>query len=456
LDAFFLAAGGIDIARIMKRKKFHLTISQVIMLSFMSVILTGALILTLSACGNKPTGFIDALFTATSAVCVTGLVVVNTGAHFTTLGQIAIMILIQVGGLGVMTFSALGVVLMGGQLSYRFRLILKEALNRLTTRDVTSIVVHIILATFIIEGIGFLILWGRWSFEFGPKQACWYALFHSVSAFCNAGFGLFSDNLMKYRADPFITLTICGLIISGGIGFTVILELKDFRITRKLSLHSRTAIYVTLSLLTAGTILIFFFENQRSPEFFHTLSFGEKVLVSFFQSTSARTAGFNTIDIGSMCEASLVVLIFLMFIGASPGGTGGGVKTTTFATLLATLIAIIRGRGDVTILGRRLDHEMLFKTFTIIIVSGILVCGVTLAMLAFHERRLMNVLFEVTSAFGTVGLSTGITPKLSDPEKLLIIFTMFAGRIGPLTLALSLAEGKIKRVKYPEGHLLVG
>ncbi|MFA6451602.1 MAG: TrkH family potassium uptake protein [bacterium] len=441
----------------MKRKKPILTISQIIMLSFFTVIMIGSFVLVLPISGNQPTKYIDALFTVTSAVCVTGLVVVDTGTHFTTFGHAAILLMIQIGGLGVMTFSALGVVLMGGQLSYRFRLILKEALNRLNLRDVKSIVVKIILATLMFEGIGFLILAARWSFDMSVGKACWYALFHSVSAFCNAGFALFSDNLMSYRSDIFVNGAISLLIIFGGIGFTVILELKDFRITKKLSFHSKAALLMTATLLSVGTVLIFVFENTHSPEYFSKLPLFEKILVSFFQSVSARTAGFNSINIGAMTQASLLALIFLMFIGASPGGTGGGIKTTTFVCLMGSLIAVIRGHSEVVILKRRLSGDLLLKTFTITIVSLILVCSITILIMGISNRSLIDVLFEVMSAFGTVGLSTGITPTLSVVEKLLIIITMFAGRIGPMTLAIALAEeSRRKRVKYPEGQLLIG
>lgn len=431
---------------------------QVVILSFACTILTGAFLLLLPFSHTRPTSFIDALFTSTSAVCVTGLITVDTAKHWTTIGQVIIMLLIQVGGLGVMTFSAIGVILMGGQLSHRMGLILKEALNQLSMKGIGYVVKYILIMTFAIEGAGFILLTIRWSRDFPFGQACWYGLFHTVSAFCNAGFSLFSDNLTQWRDDLFINGAIAGLLIIGGIGFTVLLEIREFPHTRKLSTHSKLALSITALLLVGGTILILVFETFRPPYSYEHYNFFDKLITSFFQSASARTAGFNTIDVGAMSEASLFALILLMFIGASPGGTGGGIKTTTFGALAASLIAIARGNPDVTVFKRRLAPDLLLRAFTIALLSISLVSLVALIMTAIEGgKNHLKVLFEVTSAFGTVGLSTGITPYLTTAEKYIIVITMYAGRVGPLTLAIALAErAKKSRVKYPDGNILIG
>jgi len=436
-----------------------LTISQILVLGFASVIFIGGVLLWLpfSGSGGIQTKFIDALFTSTSAVCVTGLVVVDTGSHFSRLGHVIIMLLIQVGGLGIMTFSLLAVILMGGHVSHRFQLILKEALNRVTIRDIVSVAKSVVMLTFMIEAVGMMILFLRWRNDLPPLTAAFYSLFHSISAFCNAGFALFSDNIASYVGDPTINLTMASLIISGGIGFTVLIELTRLHKIRRLSVHSKLALSITAVLIFAGMVGLYFCESLHSAWFRQDLTPAERLFAAFFQSVSARTAGFNTIDIGAMSGAGLLLIIILMFIGASPGGTGGGIKTTTFGAVIASLVAMVKGEKDVQVFNRRIPQDTLQKALTIGLISTMLVTGMTLLMLLFKQRDFMKVLFEVVSAFGTVGYSTGITPDLTLPEKIIIIITMFCGRLGPLTMAVALAESRVKKnVRVPEGGILIG
>lgn len=436
-----------------------LSIPRTLAGGFLGIAFLGAVLLwlPLSTTGGKGVDFLTALFTSVSAVCVTGLVVVDTGSFWSPFGQVVILALMQIGGLGIMTFSALVVVLTGGQISYRFRTVLKESLNRLQVKGVVGIAKSVITISLIIEGAGFLVFLAKWVGHYPFHIACWYALFHSVSAFCNAGFSLFPDSFIQWRGDFVINFVLSALILLGGIGFTVILELSEIRRIRKLSIHSRFAILMTVVLVVGGGLLIFLFETLKMHGNFTELSAGEVFLSSIFQSVTTRTAGFNTLDIGAMSDASHFLMIILMFIGASPGGTGGGIKTTTFGALMATLYSIIRGRRDVTIFDRRISHDLLLRAFTIALLFIGTIAGGTLVMVAIEGRHLMSILFEVTSALGTVGLSTGITPYLTSVERIVIIVMMFAGRVGPLTLALALGGSrKYGLVRKPEGEVLVG
>jgi trk system potassium uptake protein TrkH len=441
------------------RKRFLVSAPQMMALSFGAVILAGTLLLCLpwATAGGGGTGFLDALFTATSAVCVTGLIVVDTGAHFSLFGQIVILALIQAGGLGIMTFSVLAVLMAGGRVSYRFRMALKESLNRLNVRSVMEVALAILVLALVVEAAGFALLWLRWGPDMGWGQAAWQALFHSVSAFCNAGFSLNADSLVQWRDDFFVNTVICLLIIIGGIGFTVIFEVLERKSLKNLSLHSRMALVTSAVLIVGGAVLILVFETFKPPYSFVHYNFYDKAITAVFQSVTARTAGFNTVDIGAMSDASLFLIILLMFVGGSPGGTAGGMKTTTFAALLAAGAAIVRGERDVRIFNRRLSHELLLRAFTIALLSMSIVAAVTLAATAIEGRNFMHLLFEVTSAFGTVGLSTGITAQLAPAEKILIVATMFVGRLGPLTMAMALAQSALKRqFRLPAEEIIIG
>ena len=356
-----------------------------------------------------------------------------------------------------MTFSTLAVIYMGGSISFKFHLALREALNRLSVANIIKIVKMIFLITIIIESIGAAILTIRWARDFPFLKALYLAIFHSISAFCNAGFSPFRDNLIKYYNDPLVVISICSLIILGGIGFTVLIELTDYRHTRKLSLHSKVALSTTALLIIGGTLGILIIESFYNSPIYQNKSFWDMLQVSFFQSVTSRTAGFNTINIATMSTASLFLIIILMFIGASPGSTGGGIKTTTFGALMASLWAIARGKRDVQLFRRRIPNELLLRAYTIALIYFGLVASSTLLMLCAKDFGLLNSLFEVVSAAGTVGLSTGITPQLTTAQKVFIIFTMFCGRVGPLTIAMAfIATSRKETLRMPEENILIG
>lgn len=431
--------------------------SLVIVLSFFLVILTGGILLSLpiSSASGTGTNFLDAYFTANSATCVTGLVTLDTGTHFSLFGLIIILILIQVGGLGYMTFSTFMLLVFRHKLFISQKLAIQEALNLYSSKDVISVLRKIFGIVFTIEGIGILILFLRWLPEMGYKQAFFYAVFHAVSAFNNAGFALPANfaNLMPYATDLTINLTITTLIIIGGIGFIVIADILQHK---KLSLHSKLAIGTTLVLIIGGT-LGFFLLEQYNPKTIGGFSLPHKVLAAYFQSVTPRTAGFNTVDMGQLFPATALLTIFLMFIGASPGGTGGGIKTTTLALILLTIRATLRGNKNTLVFGRRVPADTIRRAFTITFLSLLLCVGALFLIEATDRFSLLHLAFEVISAFGTVGLSLGITPHLSYLGKIIIILVMFIGRVGPLTLLLALSmRQKEPRIEPPKEGVSIG
>lgn len=432
---------------------------QILVAGFAGLILAGALLLTTPWASQSGDGtcFLDALFTATSAVCVTGLVVLDTGTHYSLFGQLVIIALIQFGGLGVMTISTLLAVMLGKKICLRERLLIQEATNQPELSGVVRLVLYIVKVTLLVEFIGGTILAVRWYLDYGA-MGIYYGYWHGVSAFCNAGFDLFGGfvSLTKYVDDVTVVLTIAGLIIVGGIGFTVIADVWNHRSFDRLALHSKLAITVSALLIITGTIVIIAFESVDKAVL-NELSPYAKLLAGFFQSVTARTAGFNSVDIGSLREGTLLVIILLMYIGASPSSTGGGIKTTTAGVIAMAVYSFILGKKDTEVFHRQISNSAVAKAVAVAVVSAGLIVVVTLAMTFTEQVPLLNILFEVTSAFGTVGLSTGITPGLSPTGKSLIILTMFAGRVGTLTLVLSLALAKRNgAIHYPEGKVIIG
>ena len=429
------------------------TPSRRILLSFAAVILVGTLLLLLpqSNTGTYP-GFLRALFTATSATCVTGLVIVDTGSFWSPLGQFIIMMLIQVGGLGYMVLTT---ILMSAFRHSRLRLHqtgdFRESLPTPSHENPRTFARVIALTVIICEGLGALILSLRFLANMSPGRAVWNGLFTSVSAFCNAGFDVLGGgmtNLEPYVGDIVVNIVVPGLIILGGLGFIVIDEIAR-RITRpeikRLSTHTRTVLFVTAVLIVGGAAIIFALESNNAATY-RSLPFGTRILASWFQSITARTAGFDTVAQGGLRPATLMVIILLMFIGASPGGTGGGVKTTTFAVVLAFIWTSL-SRSEQTHLGRRgVRDDSVRKAVVVFTLSLGIVIGATflLAVMDGHRFSTLHLLFDVTSAFGTVGLSTGITPSLSAGSKMVLIATMLAGRVGVLTAMLTLFN--------PDGH----
>ena len=436
---------------------FRLRPSLIIVISFLLVILSGAVLLSLpfSSANGISTNFLDAYFTSNSATCVTGLVTLDTGVHFSLFGLIVIMALMQVGGLGYMTFSTFMVLVFRQKLFISQKLVIQEALNVYSARDVINVLRKIFGIVFLCEGIGALILFFRWWPELGFWKAVLYGIFHSVSAFNNAGFALPANfaNLAPYVTDITINLTITTLIIIGGIGFIVIADILQHR---KLSLHSKLAIITTLCLIIGGTIFILALENQN-PKTIGPLSLPHKIMVSYFQAVTPRTAGFNTVDIGKIVPATALFMMFLMFVGASPGGTGGGIKTTTFALIILTIRATLKGFRNTVVFNRRIPAETVRRAFAITFLALALVTVAVFGLKEIEKFGLTEIAFETFSAFGTVGLSMGITPYLSSLGKIIIIITMFIGRVGPLTLLLALAtEQKEPKIESPKEGISIG
>lgn len=439
--------------------QWRLTPYQILVLGFAGLILLGALLLTTPAASihGTPTDFVDALFTATSAVCVTGLVVKDTGTHWSTFGHLVIISLIQIGGLGIMTMTTLIALMLGKRIKLRERLIMQEAMNQLTMSGVVRLTLYVIKVTLLIEFIGGTILAWRWYQDFGIK-GIYFGYWHAISSFCNAGFDLLGDfqSLTGYVDDIAINLTVMLLIILGGIGFTVIADVWTQRNFNKLSLHSKIVLIASFTLITVGALVIFALE-YNNPNTLANLGMQGKILGSLFQSVTPRTAGYNTLDYGKMESATVFFTVILMFIGASPASTGGGIKTSTFSVLLSAIWAMIRGREDAEIFERRIPHQTIYKAFSVVFISAALVIFVTMMISIVEPLPFLNILFEVVSAFGTVGLTTGITPGLTTSSKLWLILTMFAGRVGPITLALALAlKYKKKSISYPEGKIIIG
>jgi trk system potassium uptake protein len=445
----------------MKNGKILLDPPKVLVLGFAALILLGSFLLTLPIATVDGDGlpFLNALFTATSATCVTGLVVVDTGTTFTLFGQLVILSLIQIGGLGFMTFATFFFLLLGKKISLKERLLLQESLNNLSIEGIVRLAKRILIFTAIIEILGGIILSFRFSFDMGLGKAIYYGFFHSISNFNNAGFDLMGEfrSLTPYVDDPTVTLTVCLLITLGGIGFIVMNELFEYRETRRLSVHTKIVLWTSLILTVGSAILIFLFEFGNAKTVQPLSPFG-KILGALFQSVTSRTAGSNTFNIPDLTHPTLFLIIFLMFIGASPGSTGGGIKTTTFATLLGTVWSQIKGKEDVVFFRRRIEVEIIFKALTVT-VSGLFLVIVITMLLTITEsgQDFFMILFEATSAFATVGLSMGLTPELSPIGRILIIFTMFAGRIGPLTVAFAIAmKRKPDAFRHPKGRIMIG
>ncbi|QUL53534.1 TrkH family potassium uptake protein [Paenibacillus tritici] len=438
-----------------------LTSSRIILLGFAVPILLGTVLLALpiSSSSGLSIGWLAALFTSTSAVCVTGLVVLDTGTDFSHFGQMIILLLIQIGGLGFMTFSVLIAVIMGKKIGLKERLLIQQSSNSVTTQGVVRLSLSIFLITFIVETAGAILLALRWANELGTARSIYYGIFHSVSAFNNAGFGLWPDSLSRYVGDPLVNIVISLLFIVGGIGFTVILDLYRKRRWRDLSLHTKIVLITSGLLCMAGFLVIFAIELFNT-ETFSSLSWSERFWAAYFQGVVTRTAGFNSIDIGAMLPASQFFMIFLMFVGASSGSTGGGIKTTTFAVLMLSIVSTIKGKTDVQLLKKRISQDIIFRALAVLTISlGVVLTATFLLSITeyAHPKDFLALLFEVTSAFGTVGMSMNLTQELSPLGKCIIIITMYIGRLGPLTLALALAQKNVKqKYRYPEDKLLIG
>lgn len=442
----------------MKRRFDRMSPAQILALTFLGLILVGTLLLKLPwASTEQPLTFVEALFTATSAVCVTGLVVVDTGTRFTMFGQGIILVLIQFGGLGLMTMATMMAVILGKRITFRDRLIMQEALNQFTLEGMVRLTKYVVLTTLFVQGLGASILFLRLRPVFGTAKGLWFGIFHSVSAFCNAGFDLFGDfrSLEAFTSDITINVVIMGLIIIGGIGFSVIADVYTRKGFRGLSLHSKLVIRLTVILIISATLLVAVLEWNRALAPYDLTG---KILGSLFTGITPRTAGYNTVPTGALSNATTLVIIVLMFIGASPASTGGGIKTTTFAMVVFGVIAAVRGKSDIVLGDRRIPNHIAVKSMAVAAISLGLVITTVFVLSLTESAPFLDIVFEAVSAFGTVGLSRGITTALSTIGRLAIIVTMFAGRVGPMTLVLAISAryDAPSTVRYPEGKIIVG
>jgi trk/ktr system potassium uptake protein len=443
--------------------------ARMLVISFVALIGvgTGGLMLPQSST-QAPIHFIDALFTTTSASCVTGLAVFDISSQLTRFGQIVLLLTIQLGGLGIITFSTFFILLVGGSISFRGHNILQETFSQQPMGDFGALVKSIIVVTLGIELVGALLLYFSFRPLHSPGTAVYYSIFHSVSAFCNAGFSLYPDSFIRFQSDWYFNLIICALIICGGLGFVVYYDLGDFIFRRSrrplaaLSFHTRLTVLVTALLILGGAVgfLLSEFYNALKP-----LDWPAKILVSLFQSVTPRTAGFNTIPFDQLTNGTLFFVIWLMFVGGSSGSCAGGIKTSTFAVLIGLAWARFRDQQEVNLLKRRIPESVISKAVSVTLFAVLVIVFFTFLLLASElggvsqqqsRGQFIQILFETVSAFGTVGLSTGVTPTLSDIGKLAITLVMFFGRVGPLTIAVAVTKSVSRRYKYASETFLVG
>ncbi len=438
---------------------------SILALGFLAVILLGTVLLTLPAASRsgKGIGLFDSLFTATSAVCVTGLVAVDTGTTFSVFGQIVLLVLIQVGGLGFMVFATMIMVALGRKISIRGRMLIRESMNGASLSDLGRLTWLYLLLALAIETVGTVLLSIRLIPLLGWKHGIWMALFHAASAFCNAGFDLFGNyaSLTAFSGDPLVLLTVAVLIILGGLGFAVILEtLRNRQGFRSLTLHTRIVLLTTLGLVLTGTVFYWLAERSNA-ETLAGFGEGEKILNAFFQSVTMRTAGFNSFDLSRFRDGSKLFSSVLMMIGASPASTGGGIKTTTFAALVLLMLSVVRGENEVNVARRRLSADIARRALAVAVLFLTTLVTGTLIISFIENGRfpLADILFEASSAMGTVGVSAIGTPNLHPASRAVLLPMMFLGRVGPLTLAFAVAkrQGRIKTLsKHPEERIMIG
>ena len=426
---------------------------------FLVAIFIGVILLKMpfSLRENQNISVLDSLFTIVSAICVTGLSVVDVSQVFNPIGQLIILFFIQLGGLGVMTVSIIVFLLVGKKMSFETRELLKEERNSNSNGGITKFIKQLLLTVFIIEISGASILTYCFSKYYPLKKSIFYGLFHSVSAFCNAGFSLFTNNLEIFKYDRLINLTISFLIILGGIGFVTINSLVVIKKKKlqNLSITSKFTLIITFFLLTFGTILFLVFEYNNSSTL-KDMNFLDKIINSFFQSVTLRTAGFNTVPLGNIKPATVFISYIFMFIGASPGSTGGGIKTTTFGILILYAFGVLKRKEYVEVFKRRIDWELINKALAIVVISVFYIIVITTIILSIESFPTDKVIYEVLSAFSTTGLSMGITAGLGIISKLILVVTMFIGRLGPMTVALAFTSNKTSSIKYPKEDILIG
>ncbi|QDI92505.1 Ktr system potassium transporter B [Salicibibacter halophilus] len=442
------------------RKTLHFSPPQWVIFGFIIFIIIGTILLALpqASADGESVGFLDALFMAVSAVCVTGLAVLEPGGDFSAFGQVIIMVLVQLGGLGFMVFGVTVAILVGKVMGMKYRLLLQPTTNTFSARGIIRLAMTILLLALSLEAITAIILTIRWSSELGWAEAAYFALFHSVMAFNNAGFTLFDNSMENYIGDPVVNLSLSVLFIVGGLGFMVLVDLFRKRSLRRLSLHSKLVLVTSAILLVGGSFFLFIVGLFNPAT--EGLSLSERLWSAYFQSATARSAGFNTFDISSMLVASQFFIIVLMFIGASTGGTGGGIKTNTFAILVLATINTFRSGHQVHAFHRKIALETVMRALAVVVSSLAWIIGATLLLTItedIYNVHFLTTLFDVVSAFSTAGLSMGLTEELSPIGKVIMMITMFVGRLGPLTLAYALTyKQSPSKISYPEDKVLIG
>lgn len=444
-----------------RKSKFQINPSGWVAIGFAVLILIGSILLALpiSSETGEAISLVDAFFIATSSVCVTGLSVLDIESNFSLFGELIIIFLVQIGGLGFMTFGVFIAILLGKKVSLKSQILIKETTKSISSKGLIKLTLSIIIIAFSLEAVATVLLTWHWSDMLGMKKALYYALFHSISAFNNAGFSLWPQSLTQFVGDSIVNFTIASLFLIGGIGFTVLVNLYQERKWRTLSLHSKIVL-VTSGILISSAFLFILIIEWFNPYTLGSLDYSERFLAAFFHGVVPRSAGFNTLDISQLFVPTQFFMIFLMFIGASSGSTGGGIKVNTFAVLIMTIWSIIRGEKDVQLFYRRIPMENILLAMAVFAASMGIVIFITL-VLTITERGIYHhffeVLFEVTSAFSTAGLSMGLTAKLSTLGKIILTITMYIGRLGPLTLAFALAQKSFSsKIRYPEEKVLIG
>ncbi|MEH6943475.1 TrkH family potassium uptake protein [Bacillus sp. JJ722] len=439
----------------MKVKAIKTSPPQFLIGLFILFLAIGTILLKSPIATTEQISWLDAFFTITSATTVTGLTVVDTGTAYTMFGQIVIMIWIQIGGLGIMSFAILIFVMLGKKIGFRERILIQQSLNQTSVGGVIRLVISLFLFAFTIEAIAAACLATRWVPEFGLAEGIYFSIFHAVSAFNNAGFGLLPNNLVNYVGDPVINIVITLLFIIGGIGFTVLTDLWAKSSFKKLSLHSKVMIIGTLVINVVAMITIFLLEMDN-PATLGKLTPSEQFWASYFQAVSPRTAGFNTIDLSQIEDSTAFVTMILMFIGAGSASTGGGIKLTTFIVIMFAVSTFLKGKKNIVIGKRTIDQNVVLKALAISTASLLFVVMAIFILTITEDASLTEIMYEVLSAFGTVGLTMGLTYHLSAVGKLVLIFIMFLGKIGPLTLLFSLARKDTNTVRYPTEDVLTG
>lgn len=434
--------------------------SQILAGGFFIIILIGAFILNMgfSSAKGESIGFLDALFTSTSSVCVTGLIVADTGTYWSNFGKFVIMLLIQIGGLGFMTIATLGVIISGEKLSYSKKLLIQDSLSSEKTSDIIKFCKKIILVSLFIELVGAICLSIAFVPEFGFVKGICYGIFHSVTAFCNAGFDIMGNfsSLTAYFNNPIVNISIMLLIILGGLGFSTIFDINRKRAFKKFRLNTKIILITTAILIVIPTFLFFIFE-MNNPKTLGNMNLGEKILASLFQVVSPRTAGYNTIELSQMYDSTKFLTIILMFIGGAPASTAGGLKTTTFALIIISVYCLFKQKSEIEIFGRTIPFKNLNKALVSLVIGFTLVITGTMIILSYSDFDFLTVLYEVTSAYATVGLTLGITTKLNAVCKITLIILMFMGRVGSLTVLYSFIKtDSKKKYKYPKEEINIG